>query len=280
MIFIPQGSINSIITYLDKNKTLNISIVDKYILALLGSPQSGWIDLYSTSLTKYEFLLKITKSKAAMVDITLIPGETLYFFISSISTTLNLDPIKLYKEYHKLSPYKDGVILANTYKVPLNISEAKLMHYLLSKSIKKHKRLSNKFFGSYDEKKWFKYIIISSIIQKEAASIKEMPLVSAVIFNRLKKKMKLQMDGTLNYGKYSHTKITPKMIKEDKSSFNTYKNRGIPLSAVGAVSIDAIKAAIYPAKVKYLYFMKNKKGTHDFSNSYKKHLQYIKSVQR
>ena len=48
-----------------------------------------------------------------------------------------------------------------------------------------------------------------------------MPKVSSVIYNRLKKDMPLQMDGTLNYGKYSHIKVTPKRIKTDKSGFNT-----------------------------------------------------------
>ena len=42
----------------------------------------------------------------------------------------------------------------------------------------------------------------ASVVQKEAASEDEMPLVSSVIQNRLKKGMKLQMDGTLNYGLY------------------------------------------------------------------------------
>lgn len=54
-----------------------------------------------------------------------------------------------------------------------------------------------------------------------------MPIVSAVIRNRLDKKMRLQMDGSLNYGKYSHTKVTPAMIRNDTTSYNTYRNDGI-----------------------------------------------------
>ena len=41
-------------------------------------------------------------------------------------------------------------------------------------------------------------------------------------YNRLKKNMALQMDGTLNYGKYSHIKITPERIRNDASYFNSY----------------------------------------------------------
>ena len=92
-----------------------------------------------------------------------------------------------------------------------------------------------------------------------------MPIVSSVIDNRIAKNMPLQMDGSLNYGKYSHTRITPDRIRNDLSEFNTYKYSGIPHTPSGSVSIDAIKAAIKPAKTDYLYFMRNKNGTHDFS---------------
>ena len=85
------------------------------------------------------------------------------------------------------------------------------------------------------------------------------------------------MDGTLNYGKYSHTKVTPQRIKKDRSSYNTYKFKGLPKEPVCNVSINAIEAAINPSKTNYLYFMKNSKGTHNFSKEYKKHIQNIKS---
>ena len=32
------------------------------------------------------------------------------------------------------------------------------------------------------------------------------------------------MDGTLNYGEYSNTVVTADRIKDDESSYNTYKN--------------------------------------------------------
>ena len=65
------------------------------------------------------------------------------------------------------------------------------------------------------------------MIQKEAASINEMPIVSSVIHNRLKSGMKLQMDGTLNYGEYSNVKVTAQRIKDDELNLPINENGNI-----------------------------------------------------
>ena len=206
----------------------------------------------------------------------MIPGETTHIFLNQLANNLKLDREILQKEYNKQSKYIEGVFVPNTYKMPIGITEATLIKILLSKSKHQMKKLSHKIFGAFNEKKWFHFVTLASIIQKESASVEEMPIVSSVIYNRLKKNMKLQMDGTLNYGKYSHVKVTPDRIRKDNTSYNTYKIKGIPNSPVCNVSFDAIKAAIFPAKTKYLYFMKSKNGKHDFSCNYSTHLTNVR----
>ena len=275
VLYIPKGSINQIIAHLS-NENYNMSKLDSILLRVFGSPQSGWIDIGTNALTKGEFLYKLTHAKAALQSITLIPGETTYIFFNQLSSRLNLDRQKLEDEYRIQSNMQEGIFVPNTYKIPIGINESELIALLIRISHKQMKTLSTKFFGNYDEKKWFHYVAIASVIQKESASIKEMPIVSSVIYNRIKKGMKLQMDGTLNYGKYSHLKVTPKRIREDKSVFNTYVHNGVPKIPVCNVSFDAIKAAIFPATTDYLYFMKSKNGTHDFTRYYSTHLKNIK----
>ena len=274
VVYIPQGSINKIITQLS-HKKYNVSKLDSFILRLVGSPQSGWINVGTSYLTKGDFLYKLTHAKAALQDITLIPGETTYVFFEQLSKKLNLDRSKLQSYYEKYAKYTEGNFVPETYKIPIGISEKELIILLLRKSHKQMKALSHKIFGLYDEEKWFRYVAIASVIQKESANIKEMPIVSSVIYNRIKKGMKLQMDGTLNYGKYSHLRVTPKRIREDKSVYNTYIHKGIPKIPICNVSIDALRAAVFPSKTDYLYFMKSKNGTHDFTRYYSTHLKNI-----
>jgi UPF0755 protein len=278
VIFIPKGSTSHIVSYLDKNN-FDLNILDIIALKTLGYPQSGWIDLKSTNMSKYDFLYKVTTSKAALKKVTLTPGETYYFFLQDLADTLHISKNRLFMEYQRLAYKKDGNIIADTYFLPIGMEETQLIEYLFSLTEKKYKRLSQKIFGEYNKKNWYKYVTVASIIQKESANIEEMPLIASVIYNRIKKNMKLQMDGSLNYGKFSHTKVTPDMIKNDETSYNTYKYRGFPNDPVCAIEFDAIKAALFPSKTEYLYFVKNTNGdAHQFSHSYNQHIQNIKKL--
>ncbi len=256
---------------------MDINGMDRYILRFFGYPQKGWIDVGSTKLTKGDLFYRLTHAKAAMTEVTLIPGETREIFFDDLSETLGLDKERLDLAYEKYAPYQDGVIFPETYYIPIGISEDHLVYYLVRKSLARHEELAKKFFGIYNPKKWFRYVTIASIIEKEAADKEEMPLISSVIYNRLKRRMPLQMDGALNYGRYSHQKITKGRILSDTTRFNTYKYGGLPPYPVGSVSLDALKAAIKPAKTDYLYFVKGKNGKHIFTKSYKSHLRAIKS---
>ncbi len=277
VVYIPSGSISKIITQLSK-QNYNVTKLDAIILRFLGSPQKGWIYIGSNEVTRGDFLYKLTTAKAAMEEVTLIPGETTYIFLNQLSDSLGLDRALLQKYYDQYSRYKEGEFVPNTYKLPIGISEENLIRTLLIESDRQMQKLSIKIFGKYDRDKWFRYVTVASVIQKEAASIEEMPIVSSVIYNRIRKGMRLQMDGTLNYGKYSHIKITHQRIMTDKSSYNTYINKGIPNNPVCNVSFDAIKAAIFPAKTSYLYFVKGKNGQHLFSCNYSTHIKNINNA--
>lgn len=275
-IFIPKGSTKSAMLALKKSG-VDISDFDYHLVKLVGYPQAGWIDLGETTMTRGQFFLRITKSKAAVESITLIPGETKELFFDQIAKELDLNSTKLAEAYKITAPYPDGVIIAETYSIPTGISEQDLIDFLVKQSLAVHQKISQMYLNRYDEKEWFeRYITMASIITKEAGNVKEMPLVSAVIHNRLKKGMLLQMDGTLNYKFQSHQKVTPKMIREDMSKFNTYKHAGLPPHPICSVRNEAIEAALNPARVNYLYFVRSKKGEHAFTHSYKIHLQNIK----
>lgn len=279
-VILPKGSVTKTIATL-KEQGYALTFLDTYLLAyVLDAPKSGTLQIGGEKMSRIAFLKKLSSSKEAIEVITLIPGETRPIFLANLAKQLKLNATKLEHSYSKFSSYKEAGILPETYHVPKNISEETLIKLLISQTEKRYQSLAIKALGAYDKKRWLKTLTIASIIQKEAANQEEMPTVASVIYNRLKIEMALQMDGTLNYGKYSHIKVTPKRIKTDKSRFNTYANKGLPPYPICSVSIPAIQAALQPKKTKYLYFMRNKAGVHDFTDSYQEHLKNIKKVQR
>ena len=275
VVFIPKGSTSNALSYLNQNG-YSLNFVDRIALFFIGYPQSGWMDMGlkadNTKLTKLDFLHKITTSKAALATVVLIPGETYYFFLNELADKLKLPREELFKVYAELAYKKDGNIISQTYNLPIGMNPRDLLLYLFQYTDEEYQKYSIKIFGKYYKQVWYKYIIIASVIQKESGSKAEMMQVSGVVYNRLAQKMKLQMDGTLNYGEFSHTKVTPTMIANDDTSYNTYKYAGIPTDPVCAVEFEAIKAAIFPAKNSYLFFMKKAEGGgHSFASNFEAH---------
>jgi len=274
-IRLEPDTVDGIISQLHQ-KGYDTGIIDKYILKILGNPMPGRIYIGSKSTNRLVFLYLLTSKRSHYKVITLIPGETAYFFMRQIADKLDLNASKLEKAYRNHSLFKEAGILAESYHIPMHLHENGVIKMMLSLSTKRYRKLSMKYLGRWDPKEWNRILTAASIIQKEAADESEMPLIASVIYNRISRKMRLQMDGTLNYGRYSHTRVTPQRIKTDKSTFNTYKHIGLPSYPVCSVSVAAIKAALNPAKSDYLYFMKNDQGKHDFSTTYKAHLKNIK----
>ena len=98
-------------------------------------------------------------------------------------------------------------------------------------------------------------LTLASIIEKEAVERREMPLISAVFWNRLKLDMPLQADPTVQYGL---GKDRQRLTRDDllaDSPFNTYRRAGLPPGPIASPSLSAIEAAAHPAPVGYLYFV-------------------------
>ncbi len=260
---------------------MDINALDLLFLRLMGMPKKGYIDMGDGALRKGDFLVRLIKGKVALRSVTLIPGETRYFFTQILSETYQLEISELNDAYESIAPrlngsvIEDGVILPDTYHLPLGENAFKIMQALIGQSLKKHEALSKQWLGYYHKEEWFEKIILASIVQKEAANVEEMPLIASVIFNRLKKGMPLQMDGALNYQEFSHIKVTKDRIKNDSTPYNTYRFRGLPKNPVGSVSIEAIRAVIFPKETNFLYFVKMPNKKHAFSTTYKEHLQNI-----
>jgi UPF0755 protein len=117
-------------------------------------------------------------------------------------------------------------------------------------------------------------VIIASMIDREALVPGERPIVAAVIWNRLRKDMLLQIDATIQY---ALGKTKPLLTYDDlkiDSPYNTYKHAGLPPTPISNPGLAALQAAANPTDDKYLYYVARNDGTgrHYFSTTYEQFL--------
>lgn len=116
----------------------------------------------------------------------------------------------------------------------------------------------------------YELLTVASIVEREAGTAHDRPLVAAVIYNRLKTGMTLGVDATLRYAlhDFEHP-LTEAQLATD-SPYNTRLHRGLPPTPISNPGAAAIRAAAHPAHVSYLYYVAAADGCGEqvFSTSY------------
>jgi len=178
------------------------------------------------------------------------------------------------KDKHML----DGFLYPATYSFPKDASSKTIISKML-KTFEVNME-PNKNYITNNKKNVRNLLTISSLIEKEAKKDVDRSKISSVIYNRLNKKMPLQIDATILYIIGHKAKLYNKDLKV-KSPYNTYLNKGLPPSPICNPGTKSITAAIHPLNTDYLYYVLNSKtNEHVFSKTYAQHLKnasiYIK----
>jgi peptidoglycan lytic transglycosylase G len=114
-------------------------------------------------------------------------------------------------------------------------------------------------------------LTLASIIEREAVQRDELRTISAVFWNRLKLKMPLQADPTVQYATGKERRALTRADLRADHPYNTYRNAGLPPGPIASPGIAAIEAALDPAPVKYLYFVAMDDTHHHFSTTIGEH---------
>lgn len=117
---------------------------------------------------------------------------------------------------------------------------------------------------------WTDVVTMASLVEKEAAK-NDKALVAGILWNRIHKKMLLQVDATLQYIEGTEEDWWPQPDPADKatsSPFNTYKNVGLPPHPIANPSLDSIAAVLAPQKTTCLYYLHDNRGTIHCSPTY------------
>lgn len=125
-------------------------------------------------------------------------------------------------------------------------------------------------------------LTLASIIDGETNLDSELKIISSVYHNRLKRRIKLQADPTIQYLKRhrrSKNKVYFKDLKID-SPYNTYKRYGLPPSPINNPGKNAVLAAIFPAKTDYIFFVADGTGGHKFAKKLSEHNANVRQYRK
>jgi UPF0755 protein len=120
-------------------------------------------------------------------------------------------------------------------------------------------------------------LILASIIEREARTLKVKEGVAGVLINRINTSMPLQSDVTIQYIRDSKT--TPTKYWADISSadisiispYNTYKNPGLPPGPICNPGYDSIYAAFHPTDSDYIFYLTGNDGVMHYARTLTEH---------
>lgn len=288
-IEIPEGaSYRQAIDILAKNNLIR----DRNIFMLVGRIaridkriRAGYYVFWG-NMSPIQVLEKLKSGKIIEYEITIVEGDSLveigrklaYNKIMPLETFNSLTKDKGF--LHSLgidAPSLEGYLFPQTYKFAKGAKPAAVLKLMINKM---RDEFNNELRARAEEIGWSEnqVLTLASIIEREAKTDEERPLISAVYHNRIKKGMPLQADPTAIYGvKSNRHKITRSDLRK-KTDYNTYVIKGLPPGPIASPGIKSIQAALYPAKVPYLYFVSKNDGTHHFSKTLSEHNAAIKRI--
>lgn len=170
--------------------------------------------------------------------------------------------------------YLEGVYFPDTYLIPTQENGLDISKRMIN-------RFNEKFAPYLDQFAkqniiWTTGLRLASVVQREAAGKQDMPLVAGILWNRLLKEMKLEVDATVQYARGRTDKgwwapIKPSDITEIDSPYNTYKYKGLPPHPIDNPGIDAIEAVLNPTETDCLYYLHDENRQIHCAKTYEEH---------
>jgi len=178
-------------------------------------------------------------------------------------------------------PSYEGWLHPDTYLVPLTIVPKDLVDLMVRQSVALWTPAREARRDSMGLTR-LEVLTLASIVEGEALVNDERPVIAGVYLNRLRLRMPLQADPTVQYGMELATGARKARLytKDYKfpSPYNTYLRPGLPPGPIDSPGVASIDAVLTPASVPYLYFVAGPDGRHVFSRTYREHLRAIQQV--
>ncbi|WP_307796909.1 endolytic transglycosylase MltG [Williamsia soli] len=118
----------------------------------------------------------------------------------------------------------------------------------------------------------YQTLVTASVVEREVNRAEDYPKVARVIVNRLGVDQALQMDSTVNYTSAIQNIDVAGDDFTAATKWNTYQQKGLPPTPIGAVGQPALEASLDPPAGNWLYFVSvDQQGTTLFTEDFEQH---------
>jgi UPF0755 protein len=267
-----QGTVQVIIAPGDTGATIATTLFndgviksrEAFIAAATKNPDSaaippGYYFLQREMKAEYALAALLDPNNRELRTVTIPEGNTLAYYYQQIVTVTGQDLASVQaaaKDTAALGlPAEakgnlEGWLFPSTYQFDPGVTPAKALSTMIAETIK---QLDAASVAPADREK---ILTVASLVEREAKLPADRPLIAGVIYNRLAKNMKLELDSTVKYvAPGDGTVFTSPQDRATDSPYNTYLYEGLPPSPIAGPGTASIAAAAAPAQSDYLFFV-------------------------
>ncbi len=176
---------------------------------------------------------------------------------------------------------REGYVYPDTYLLPREVTAmqvVKLVDATFDKRLEEFQTDIDLSGLSLDE-----IIILASLVEKETKTDAERSVVAGIILKRIEADWTPDIDATVQYGVANRTcgidssfcdDWWPILTRDDidvDSPYNSYLNQGLPPTPIANPGISSIKAAVYPEKSPYWFYIHDSDGIIRYGKTLEEH---------
>lgn len=203
-------------------------------------------------------------------DVYALTGKPAYDYRRVASVLPKIEELKILEDKPAYVSY-EGYLAPETYRVFADASVLDILKKLIGQ---REKEITNEMHADIKKsgKSLYEIMTMASILEKEVQTPQDKAKVADILWRRLAQGWALQVDSSVHYAvDRSGDVFTTDQERDIDSPWNTYKYPGLPLGPIATPGVAAIKAALYPEKNNYWYFLTGKDNTVHYGRTLDEH---------
>ena len=160
------------------------------------------------------------------------------------------------EKFVQLTASREGRLFPDTYLIPTYAAPADIVQIMTTNFITK--------VGSIDSQS----LILASLVEREANSSADRPVIAGILWKRLKAGWPLQVDATVQYARGNWSPITDTRYP---SIYNTYIHLGLPPTPIANPGLASINAVRTPQTTPYWFYLHTPDGKAYFARTIEEH---------